>query len=209
MAFLSKKEFADKCGMTTGNLSNYITRKKVMLSGEVINDAISPNKEFLEKWSGINNTKELEFKAPIIKDPERNLKGPNTKGKKSSDEELGWHELEKRKKALDIEKTFVETELLELKKGKMQGDNIPTSAVRDVFIRHNKSLLSHMKSGIENLIIEIESTAGLTSEQTGKIRGEMKTMLNTALNNAVNETQQDLVNIVSDNSIKKGIGEHE
>lgn len=46
----TKKEFAEACGMTTGNLSNYILKlKKVVLTDNMIDDSIAQNADFLFK----------------------------------------------------------------------------------------------------------------------------------------------------------------
>lgn len=76
MAFLTKKEFADLCGMTTGNLSNYITRKKVFPSGDLIDDTFAANKEFLEKWSTINAAKIVEGQKDKVLPPPPAMAAP-------------------------------------------------------------------------------------------------------------------------------------
>lgn len=48
MAFLTKKEFATKCGISTKSLSTYLKRNKITYSGEFIDDSNPVNKEFIE-----------------------------------------------------------------------------------------------------------------------------------------------------------------
>lgn len=48
MAFLTKKEFATKCGISTKSLSTYRKRNKITYSGEFIDDLNPVNKEFIE-----------------------------------------------------------------------------------------------------------------------------------------------------------------
>jgi len=51
MALHTKKQFADLCGITPGNLSNYASpkRRKVVYSGDYVEDTIEPNISFLKK----------------------------------------------------------------------------------------------------------------------------------------------------------------
>lgn len=48
MAFLTKKEFATRCGISTKTLSTYRKRNKIIYSGEFIDDSNPVNKEFIE-----------------------------------------------------------------------------------------------------------------------------------------------------------------
>lgn len=213
MAFHSKKEFAEMCGMTTGNLSNYIGRKKVVLSGELIDDTISENISFSLKHKKNTSTEVAVVNGPKIQDPDIVRAAPNitSKRKKGDNEDggVGWHQLEKQKKALDIEKTAEEITKLQLWNQKAQGDSIPTDLVREVFMRLSKNISSSFKSGIENLLIEFEKSARLDRAQTSKLRGDMIKTINTAVDSAVTESKKEVGNIVKEYSAKKGVGEHE
>lgn len=230
MAFQSKKEFADACGMTTGNLSNYIARKKVLLSGDLIDDSINPNKEFLIKWSTINAAKisanlksadagdtedipQTNFKGPTvpnIQPPASNITIPNTKANKAAQNDVkGIMTLEREKKQLDVIKTGEEITHLKLKNEKLQGDNIPTNMVREVFRRHSQNISASFKSGIENLIVEFEKSANLKRDKVAALRGKMITIINEAIENAIKESKKEISNIVQEVSVKKGVGERE
>src|ERR1035441_2132728 len=49
MALYTKKEFTAICGIRNDDLSIYVKRKKVVLTGEMVDDTILVNKNFIEK----------------------------------------------------------------------------------------------------------------------------------------------------------------
>jgi len=209
MAFKSKKEFADACGMSTGNLSNYIKRLKVVLSGEFIDDTNPINIVFLEKHKKSEETIQNVDAPPKIEPSSTQAQAPNVKPGKNHEDARRSISLDNQIKQLEIEKKGEEITKLQLQNQKAQGDNIPTDLVREVFIRHSKSISSSFKSGVENLIIEFEKMANLTRVQTSKLRGDMINIINSSIENAVVESKKEIGNIVKEFSVKKGVGEHE
>lgn len=210
MPFYSKKDFAKTCGMPTKKLAVYIGRGQVLMSGEVIDDALDVNKLFLAKWAGRDQPAVIpEVKpgsGPIIQAPENNGKVPKIANPKNSGE---LYELTIEQKQLDIDLTKENITKGRLQNQKLQGDNIPTDLVKGVLNRHNKSLLANFKVGIDNLIIEIEKVAALTREQVASLRGDMIGILNTSMDNAINESKGEIHNIVKEVSIKRRRGEHD
>lgn len=70
MALLTKKEFAEKCGLETKSLSVYARpdRRKVVYSGDYVDDSIEPNKSFLQKWEDRKNARTSSDTSSIQKD---------------------------------------------------------------------------------------------------------------------------------------------
>src|ERR1700747_3523027 len=49
MALFSKKEFAEKCGLGTNQLSIYIKRGNVVLTGDSVDNTLDKNRAFIQK----------------------------------------------------------------------------------------------------------------------------------------------------------------
>lgn len=204
MAFLSKKEFADKCGKTKSWLSVFIPRGKVVLSGEFIDDAIEPNKSFLKKWEVKKLEHDTVEPAPVITAPEVNTTIPKIKKTGSS---ASYDELEKRLKGLDADKREKEIEKLELQIAKLNGESIPTELAKMVMVQQSKSYIVFLKQTHENMITEIAAAAGLSSKATADLRIKNTALINKMVADVQAESKKMITNIVKTYSDTRGKGE--
>ena len=109
MSNLSKKDFAQLCSITTGNLSNYIKRNKVIVDKNGFIDTNNDlNRLFIQK----NNTEKVSIP---VQTQSNNPTEPNEAIDTSNLSTLSILELEKVKKAADIEKLLIETRISLLK----------------------------------------------------------------------------------------------
>jgi hypothetical protein len=213
MALHKRTEFASLCGLSPGNISNYIKRGKIILSGDYIDDTIPENKTFLDKRKGtivkleIEREEDEENEIPNVQRP--NKKTPPAPNVSNTDEVATYLSLDRIKKALDIEKITEEIQLLKIKKEKLHGEVLPTQLIKTVFIQHSASITTSFKDGIENLLLEISKTKGLSRNETAELRGKMIKIINTSVNDAVSMSQKLVKSIVSEFAVKKEVGEHD
>lgn len=219
MALLTKKEFSERCGIKPNDLGTYVKRKKIVLSGDYVDDSILQNKEFLKKRLEKNlksdpekeklpvETKEKviknEFKDPVFEKPEV----PNVENPETSPDEQTYLGLEKKKKALDIEKISEEIEILKVKKDKLHGIVIPTEIVKALFSQHTKSILVEFSNSVDKIITKIAKRKSLNNTEVSEIRKELIDEINVAVDKSIDETKKSLKNVITEFSEKKGKGE--
>jgi hypothetical protein len=218
MALHSRADYAKICGLSPGNLSNYIKRGKVILSGEYVDDKVEQNITFLEKRIATMNQKvpddsiesiktaEVETDKPKIEKPR--IQTPNiTVPDERDDDNQSFNALTKREKKVNIQKKEEEIKLLRLKEEKIRGQVIPIDVIKNLFRAHTQSIVTAQKDGIEDLLINISSEARISGEQLARLRGKMVEILNTAVDKAILSTKKNLSSIVNEFTEKKEVGE--
>lgn len=219
MALHSRSDFAKICGLSAGNLSNYIKRGKVILSGEYVDDKIEQNSSFLEKrLAAINqnseaggdkstpNTKDTVSDKPKVERPyipTPNIEEPDL----PNDDSLSFTALSKREKKVNIQKKEEEIKLLRLKEEKIRGHVVPIDIIKNLFRLHTQSIVTAQKDGIEDLIINFSGESRISSEQIARLRGKMVEILNNAVDKAVLSTKKNISSIMSEFIEKKEVGE--
>lgn len=199
MAIHQRKDFAKLCGIAPRELSIYIKRGKVILSGKKVDDSIAENAEFLE--SRKNGVYKIEIK-------EKKFTPAELKRQEKKQERNDKHlELNTRQKELDIEKSEEEIMLLKIKKEKQEGIVIPTSFVRDLFALHFKSITVSFQQGADNLILEISKKKKLTKEETAKLRKKLIDIINMAVNDSAANSEKNVDNLVKQYTEKLGVGQ--
>jgi len=219
MPLHTKKQFADLCGIKTGDLSNYQKRGKVIYSGEYVDDSIEPNISFLKKALDKKNgqqtrvivkeetlpvTKELTT-LNILEPKIRTPKTPNVKPPK--EKEVTGYNLANEKVALQIENLELKNREMEEKINTKLGNTIPKEPVVLSFQYINKNMCRNIKVGIENLITRYEKN--FTPAQFADIRAAIVKEINHAQINAVAESKKNIAEIILISSNKKEVGERE
>jgi len=220
MPFHSKSDFCDKCGIKPRELSTYVSRKNVILSGEFIDDSLPQNQKFIEKRKLIlekkskktNPTKKKSVKVeddiPIKEKslPKEITRPPKISGPES--DSLDW-ELDQKRLRLQNIKIETETSLLTLKAQKQRGEVIPTDLVKSLFAQHFKSISTAFHHATDNLLVKIAAKKGLTRAEVADFRGEIILMVNEAIKHGANESRKNIQNIINEYSSTKGVGERE
>lgn len=212
MAFHSKKEFAELCGMVTNALSVYIKRGKVIMSGEFVDGELLQNKEFLKKWSEKNGVKQpvaIDIN-PDIKTKEPKIDKPKRINNESDDGYTSpgsLYALDKEKKTLDIEKTAEEIQLLKVKNEKARAVVVPTELVKALFSQHTKSILVEFSNSVDNIITKIAKKKALSNNEVAEIRKELIEEINIAVDKSIDESKKNIKNLMNEYSEKKGVGE--
>jgi hypothetical protein len=215
MPKFTKAEFASLCGLSTSNITTYISRGKIVMTDELIDDSISQNGGFLEKRREALK-KEVHEVDETVSTETKEVKTDKPKAAKVKElktdgdiEGSGYHQLEKKKKALDIQKITEEIEILKVKKDKLHGIVIPTELVKMVMSQFSASISTSFKNGAENWLIEISKTAGLNRTQVAEARGKLIKVINNAVNEAVDASKKMVAQIQAEHTEKREVGEKE
>lgn len=199
MALIERKEFAARCGMTQGNLSNYIQRGKVILEDNgLVDDQHPDNVLFASKRVG--KTSKLK--------PMKTAKGkkgkftPNTDRDKKLGERM---KLESLKKTTEVERMQHEIALKELQFAKMSGKVIPTELVKRLFAQHFKSMTMAFKQAADLLLVEFGKKAKMNRNDIAEMKGALVTVINRAVEDGTKATGKTLASIVTEHSQQKNV----
>ncbi len=216
MALYTMTEFAKLCDITLANLSTYKKREKVIVKDGKIDDQLDLNAAFLKhqlskkgKLSTENIVKTTET-VDNTATSEQILTNKRNKSAASSSTETGngsLHQLNIKKKALEIEKISEETELLKKKNEKMEGELIPTGIVIEILKLHFTSATNQFKNSIENILTEWTKRKDFTREELAELRGHLTGELNNSITKSVKESQRNLNKVLEEFSLRKGVGE--
>lgn len=205
MAFLNRQEFAKRCGLPTNALSVYVSRGKVVYSGEFIDDSIEPNKTFLAKRIDKNADQvEITEGPEIVKTENSNTTPPKIK-KATGD--ASFLVLEKRLKGLDADKREKEIEKLELQIAKLNGESIPTELAKMVIVQLSKSYMTAMVQNNESIITEMAAIKGFSSKEVAELRGKNIKTVNKFNDKVLTESKKMIESIVNKYSDTRGKGE--
>lgn len=219
MALHTKTDFASLCGLQMKHFNTYVDRKKIVLTGEYVNDTDEANALFIEKRKKKTDKKGLSH-APLTKKNEpfndstddmskmASFDQSEIKSNKSR-ENLTYVQLEKEKKLADLAKTEAETIYKNLQIEKVKGQNIPTDLVKNVISILSKSLISSFKDGSDSMLIEISKRKKLSGTETAELKGVFIKIINEASGKAVNEARKNIKIIANDFSEKREVGEHD
>lgn len=217
MAKLSKKEFAELCGMETNKLAVYVQRKKAIAGDDGLFDTANlTNKAFIAKHShksGIQLPKEpiqrQPRRMPVVSEDEDMFAG-------ISDEELAQYAgngsimplevSERHYKHFLALRTEKASELEQLKIEKAKAEVIPHGVIAPLFLYHNQSVLTKGKEFIDKMLIEWGHRFGINIDEIAKTKTAFYVGLNEWIEEATNLSIKGVDNIVKDYAIKKGIG---
>lgn len=211
MSIVSKKEYAEMCGMPTNQLAVYVKRGKVFVGdGDMINTAHEVNAIFLKKQmtkkglSG-NDTKPSGENTPASAAPTTmtTMTIPGLGEIQVPDYALSETAL----KYLDTVKRDKEVKLLEIKEAKLRGEVVPTEVIRQIVTRHNHSILTSMKPAIEQLIDKMAKMHDIASADVATYKGEVINRLNLSITNAAHETAGAVELVIKEYSETRGVGE--
>lgn len=211
MALHTRKEFAELCGLSSGNLSNYIGRKNVIATGDYIDDALDKNKAFLIKWQHKNGSKE-PLAANEVVDTKRAYekhKPATTPTKSENRAAKSTHQREIALEEADLEIKTQKARYEKIKADKAEGLVIPTDLVKMLFLQNGKSIFVESKNFLEDFIIQIAQKHGLTATESAEWRKKAIDGLNLSIKNSTIRTKEQLGNIVDEYSETKGVGERD
>lgn len=225
MALHSREDFCTLCGITSRELSTYISRGHAVPSGNVFDDTIPQNDEFIKKRAEIikkKKAKETESSSntKAVKPPIKthHLGSPNytkikqhqhTEPSTEDIEKIPLVELERRQKVLYIEKTAEEIEKLKLHNAKASGESIPSELVKGVVSVLAKSFITSFHNGAESLLITMSKKMDIDRVQLAEFKGELLKIINESIHKTVDDSKRQISNIVQEYAIQRGPGEKE
>lgn len=211
MAKIPKKEFAELCGLTTGNLGNYIKRGHVVCVHDLIDTTNPTNLRFLEKRSA----KDKADKQPAEGQKPKKTTAAQPKGKEIPDiedltpEEVpSYEESERKLKYLDTLKREKEIEKLQIDIDKKKGVVVPSELIKPVFLQHNQNIVQEFKNTADEIVRTFSKKHSLGANEVAEIKGELVACINSAIKKAVHASISQVKNIINEHSIKKEVGEH-
>jgi len=216
MALHTQKEFAELCGISLANLSTYKGRGKIELTDNKVDDKLPINASFLQKQLSKKGKLSTETRIKTHENEQSTAALADVIDKKretavtktaATGKNGSLHELEKEKKALDIQKTSEEIELLKKKNEKMEGELVPTGMVSNLLKLHFTSATNQFKNSIENILTEWTKKKDFTREELAELRGHMTGELNKSIQQSVKESQKNLHKLIEDFSARKSVGE--
>ena len=216
MALYTMTEFAKLCDITLANLSTYKKREKVIVKDGKIDDQLDVNAAFLQhqlskkgKLTAENTVKTVEIPDNSAASDQilTNKRNKLTTAPQTETGSGSLHDLNKRKKELEIEKISEETELLKKKNEKMEGELIPTGIVTELLKLHFTSATNQFKNSIENILTEWTKRKDFTREELAELRGHLTGELNNSITKSVKESQRNLNKVLEEFSLRKGVGE--
>lgn len=209
MTAYTKKDFALLCGVKTKHLSTFIDRKKVILTGDLVDDQNPTNAFFMQKWRNKSLKDDLVQKEIPVKS-ERAV-GPDKikKDAPKSVKEIANSSIEADLKRADLAKKEADIIYREIQIQKLQGLSIPTELVKSLISNLSKSLISSFKDGADSFLIEISKGKSLSITETAKLKGELIKIINISSSKAIAESKRDIKIIVGAYSDQRGVGEHD
>lgn len=213
MPFLTKGEFAEKCGIETKKLSVYISRKKVILTTEGLIDPDNAlNVQFFKHQETLGGAKRLqkyvvdvEKTAPTeVNDVGDKPKKARKSFKKDSDPDKFdiRFDLDTTKKQAEIKKIELETRIQEQKQAKMLGQLVPTDLVKSLFAQHFKDVTISFKQAADIFLTEIAKKAKLGRNEQAEMKGQLIRIINNAVEESVIQSKKSVVKMVQDHSLK-------
>jgi hypothetical protein len=223
MALHTKKQFAELCGMKTGNLSNYEARGKVVYSGDYVDDTIEPNKTFLElrlaslSKTGPSTKKEpppagekVTTSAPVVEKAKRPAPAA-PKVEPPSESEGGQkgsiYQLTAQKLSSQIDKMSLEMDKLRLQNAKFLGEVVPAGLIKPCIIQHNQSILHQSKITIDKIVREIAKKKQFSADEVAELKKMYTAELNDMMKKATTVTIKALKSIIDDFAAKRSAGE--
>ena len=215
MALHTKKQFAELCGLTIGNLSNYSNRGKVVYSGDYVDDQIEPNISFLNKWATKNKAKleseetqdEQDEVVINVKTDNRQFAEPEIKTKPLGKIREPKIPHQSKTEILKNELLVEQIGLIRQKRNKGEGELIPIDLVKQSGQTSFKNCAIAFRNILEKRLTRWSKK--FTPEEMAKERSETLRELNQEINNAVDESKKSIAEIISISSNKKEVGERE
>jgi hypothetical protein len=201
---LTKSEFAARAGIKSKDLSVYIRRGKITLTGDRIEDTDPDNALFLQRREAMGKSSSMPTKDRKQKAPgDKKKSDVSTKrAKKSRSNNLVTENLK-----LKNAKYQEEIGLLRAKKSKLNEELIPREFVVHLVVAQSEGLKTSWMSATETFVSQFAGANQMTREETVHWRKELTGIINEAIKEGVAEAKKNLRRIAREYANKKGQGE--
>lgn len=223
MALHTPYGFAKLCGKHTSGVANYITRGKLIKSGDYIDDSIPCNRAYLDKWKidestvvkikkepvqkpiktkrpkPVKTKRELVFSAPVF--PEHKPKVSKFKYEEPTEESTSIYNLDQQKKEIDIAVKEAHLRKLNLEEAKLRGLSIPTDLVTGLFVGMGRQFQASYNNGSVQFLTDFCHKAKVSPEIKAEFKMKLTKLINDSHQSAIIEMKKLIKNIIENNSI--------
>jgi hypothetical protein len=203
MAKYKQAEFAEKCGISVGAVSVQKKRGKIIVDAEgMVDDQDSINQGFLNK--AILNLKRRESKMTVVAEekPEKVESKPKKAERpertEMSDQFREKMSVETNLKKIQTERAEAESELLKIKKDRINGQLLPTVMIKPLFQRHFQSIIMEFQHTVNALITDISVKTKLNPNVQAELRRKAISDINLAVDRAIFHTEREIKDIASE-----------
>lgn len=208
MAWYTRSELATLLGKHRSFISTYVSRGKLIMSGDVVDSDLKLNAEFIQKWLQIKSEKE-DTDTP----KETEKKKYSTQNKKHSepkqlvleppnvipvvvDPENSISALDRKKALADIALKESRNRINLLDEAKKRAENIPTEIVSAVIATLGQQFQSAYKAGSESLMMELTHKYKIPPEGVASLKIKLTTLINKSHDNAIREAKMQIKKVV-------------
>lgn len=228
---VSRIDFAGLANVTSGNLTTYIKRSKVILEpdGKSVDTSRIENKSFLESrshsgkapvYKAMTTKKETKPKPvpivhveekketkiiheqPIIENREPVKSLASEKTKTKEPIVNSKWQIDLEKAKADLEKKNIDIELAKQKLTTLLGNNLPIDFVKEVITQLSKSMINNYKSYTEQHISEICHKFRISDKDKAVLIQENVTRLNKFHDKAVSDAMQKMKSVIGKSRTK-------
>jgi len=219
MALISKGDFAEKCGIESKHISTYVNRKKIVLTGKMINIELPVNMLFLASKELKNHTtpqkkpqkketnKSLKNGKKLDKNPE-NTHDQGVTGRTKA--ELFLDDLSVRKEIAAVEKIESESKLKKVQVDTANGLLIPREMLEANINSLFRATIMNLKQMIEERersLLRIMPKDKESRDMIVQHKESLTKDINNMINKSVEDAKSKVEEIVKESSNKRGRGE--
>jgi hypothetical protein len=225
MALLTAKEIAQRIGMAPKQVYTYRTRGVLVVGERGLYDTAHPtNAAFLNKYitkfetkqeiqSILDESTDDDDEPQVSKQPATKKKKDKKEDNKEEDPTEGFAlrlltaDLLRKERSAEQAALLLQKTQLEL--DKKRGEVVPSAAVTPLFQSHNRNIIFEFKNFTDELLRQLASSHDINLEEQAKWRKFLTDGINRALSKSVDSTIAQLDDIISEFSVKRGVGEHD
>lgn len=216
MAFLTKAEFAELCGQTSGNLTNYINRGKVVMSDDFIDDTLPINQLYLAHRRELMEKKAAQSPDPVAADqpadipaskpgpapkkiPAQHVTSKSISGAKAAANAKPNTEVAssvRRKNDATAEKALIDAKLAALKYEKEMGKLMSIDLVQLIIGQLGQSFVNSYRSMSESFLTEIAHKARLSADDHAVLKGKLVKGINDAHELAIKKSKNEMAQVI-------------
>lgn len=185
------------------------------MTGDLVDTSIPQNEAFMLKCKAkaVKNGKDVgavksEGKRSTTKKEGKPAPDPKVL-REQRERQDALYNLDMEKKAIDIRKAKRESELLEARQQKLNGELIPTELIKTLFVQHTENIKTAYTDGSENLIVILAQRKQMSSTEVSELKKDFIGIINKAIDGAIDTTKRTLNNIIKEYSQKRGVGQHD
>jgi hypothetical protein len=206
MALYKKSQLAKKYGKTPAAVTVSVSRGKLVLSGDYIDDTHPLNQDTLKKWGDkLKNKRHEKSQPPGNKRVDEPVVShlPEPKGIEDPQvrSDYGGDGLDAQKKRAEIELKKEQTLKTKLQNQKLRGESIPTDQVKKVVAMLGHSFQSSYKNSADQFLTDVCHKLKAPPEIEAELKGKLVKLINKSHENAITEAKKQLKSIIEQNAV--------